>query len=233
MELVQLFCDSVDFLVSDLLRLLAGCMLQGNESLAEIGATSLLQFIVSSAGRLPTREWVIIIERIDEIVAANGVSLRTALSDELGVKFNEVTDDVAVGGDDAAGQSLDQPDSNTVVNETDEIVENNNETKANDDDNNVDEQTNDNDNNDSNNNINDNTNIDDTNNSDNNNNDDDDENEKENDVEQQTSSEIETQPKPVLESVPSTPSNIKFAEADEDKAVFSVKVKKIFYLKVY
>jgi len=224
-ELVQLFCDSVDFLVSDLLRLLAGCMLQGNESLAEIGATSLLQFIVSSAGRLPTREWVIIIERIDEIVAANGVSLRTALSDELGVKFND--NDVVVGGDDDdAGQSLDQADVNNVVNETEEIVKNNNETKDNDDDNNVDEQPNDNDNNDSNNNIDDN--IDDKNNSDDNNNNDDDdenenENEKENDVEQQTSSEIETQPKPVLESVPSTLSNIKFAEADEDKAVFSVK----------
>ena len=204
-------------------------MLQGNESLAEIGATSLLQFIVSSAGRLPTREWVIIIERIDEIVAANGVSLRTALSDELGVKFNDVD---VVAGDDDAGQSLDQPDSNNVVNESDEIVENNNETKDNDDDNNADEQPNDNDNNDSNNNIDDN--IDDKNNSDDNNNDDDDddenENEKENNVEQQTSSEIEIQPKPVLESVPSTPSNIKFAEADEDKAVFSVKVKMFFFL---
>jgi hypothetical protein len=172
-ELVQAFCARVTFLVADLLRLLAGCILQGNESLAEIGATSLLQFVVSSGDRLSGADWTLIIARVDEIGVANGASLRCALKRELGVVFDDDDDD-----DDGEEKKKKK---------NDDDVNNDNDEKKDDASDGVVKDENDDD-------------------------DDDDDVVVNDDVVAKK------------ESTGAQQSNVKFAEADDDKAVFSVKV---------
>jgi brefeldin A-inhibited guanine nucleotide-exchange protein len=82
-DLVRTFFRRADFLLADLMKLLSSCILQGNESLAEIGTTSLLQFIVSASAAFRDADWVIVVQSIDHVTTANGDALADALLELL------------------------------------------------------------------------------------------------------------------------------------------------------
>ena len=86
-DLVHAFFRRADFLLADLMRLLSSCILQGNESLAGIGTTSLLQFVLSASSAFTEADWRVVVASIDRVTIANGDALAEALALELGVQL--------------------------------------------------------------------------------------------------------------------------------------------------
>jgi brefeldin A-inhibited guanine nucleotide-exchange protein len=115
-DLVRTFFRRADFLLADLMKLLSSCILQGNESLAEIGTTSLLQFIVSASAAFRDADWKIVVQSIDHVTTANGDALADALLELLDAPSAQAAAAaaaaaaVAAGAADKVDSRADKPD---------------------------------------------------------------------------------------------------------------------------
>eukprot|EP01108_Squamamoeba_japonica_P001775 TRINITY_DN1786_c0_g1_i1.p1 TRINITY_DN1786_c0_g1~~TRINITY_DN1786_c0_g1_i1.p1 ORF type:complete len:389 (-),score=285.24 TRINITY_DN1786_c0_g1_i1:91-1257(-) len=105
-DLVHAFHRRAEFLLDDLLRLLGGCVLQGNESLAEIGTTTLLQFVVTAAASFRERDWRAVIDALRHVMTTNARTLHGAVLAVLEIADERADADAdadAAAAADAAG----------------------------------------------------------------------------------------------------------------------------------
>ena len=85
-DLFSFFFDRLRFLSDEYLVLLASCTLQENESLARIGATCLLQFVVANAGRWDSGKWWTICATFLHVLENNTCSELLAIAKSAALK---------------------------------------------------------------------------------------------------------------------------------------------------